>query len=186
MPASFSGFHTVQSGMGAFLFRGNRCVLGTKFNPPPPTHTLLAHGRAGSCRLNSDDTGLCEGTDLNCSFTSLKQQADGLQLPALFFVLQSWAQVFRWQASLFYCPLALAPPPPRVFCSPSPPFLFSPLCSPFLPFSWAPLSSPVLPSSLPLFLFSVFASIKNKHGTCKTLHIHYRERIFIRVTLFTN
>lgn len=75
---------------------------------------------------------------------------------------------------------------PCVFSSPFPPFFFSPLCSPFLPFSRAPLSSPVLLWSLPLFLFSFFPSIKNKYGTCKTLHIHYWEHIFIRVTLFTS
>lgn len=51
--------------------------------------------------------------------------------------------------------LSLLLPPgsrfPRVFSSPSPPFLFSPLCSPFLPFSFSPLRSS--PSPSPCFSF---------------------------------
>lgn len=75
---------------------------------------------------------------------------------------------------------------PLCFLFSLPSFLFlSPVLS-FPSFLQGTLSSPVLPWSLPLFLFSFFPSIKNKHGTCKTLHIHYWEHIFIRVTLFTS
>lgn len=91
------------------FFEATGVFLEQSSTLPPHTHFWLT-GELAAAGLTPMTQG-SEGTDLNCSFTSLKQQADGLRLPALFFVLQSWAQVLRWQASLFYCPLALAPPP---------------------------------------------------------------------------
>lgn len=112
-------------------------------SPPPP----LARWRGGSCRLNSDDTGLCEGADLNCSFTLLKQQADGLRLPALFFVTELGLSFQMASLSL------LLPPGSRFPC------VFSSSSPPFLPFSWAPLSSPVLPFPLVLLQSSLLLKI---------------------------
>lgn len=99
--------------------------------PLPPNPHFLACNRGGSCRLNSNDTGLWEGTDLNCLFTLLKRQADGCWVSVLFFVLQSQGLRFQMASlSLFYCSLSLY-------------FLVFPLLLSFL----------FLAFSLPLFFF---------------------------------